>query len=230
MCHIKFALTRWKEGNKDRNAVGINVELRSPFLQGISCLVKRWGPDRELWHSALSHLGELQLKAEILATPECVPVFKLPQSSHITHLTFVPEALFTYAFQRLSWELDQKFLHISQFTDAAHIRCVRKSGSYWIVWMRDRTCEECQPALPKALRSVNLSSWMTSYCQWRVNMTLLLQTWTFDFFSMPPVINMPSPCSAPGSFVLTWGSSAASRMYSGAKKAYIYIYTYNSSG
>lgn len=41
MCHIKFALTARKKGSEDRNAVGINVELGSPFLQGISCLVKR---------------------------------------------------------------------------------------------------------------------------------------------------------------------------------------------
>lgn len=41
MCHIKFALTGRKEGSEDRNAVGINVELGSPFLQGISCLVER---------------------------------------------------------------------------------------------------------------------------------------------------------------------------------------------
>lgn len=62
MCHIKFTLTGRKQGREDRNAVGINIELGSPFLQGISCLVKRWGSDRELWHSALSHLGVLQLK------------------------------------------------------------------------------------------------------------------------------------------------------------------------
>lgn len=41
MCHIKFAVTGRKEGNGDRNAVGINVELGSPFLQSISCLVER---------------------------------------------------------------------------------------------------------------------------------------------------------------------------------------------
>ena len=41
MCHIKFALTGRREGSEDRNAVGINVELGSPFLQGISCLVER---------------------------------------------------------------------------------------------------------------------------------------------------------------------------------------------
>lgn len=48
MCHIKFAVTGRKEGSKDRNAVGINVELGSPFLRGISCLVERSGSDREL--------------------------------------------------------------------------------------------------------------------------------------------------------------------------------------
>lgn len=73
MCHIKFAVTVRKEGNGDRNAVGINVELGSPFLQSISCLVERWGPDRELWHSALSHLGVLQLKRHMLSWPsKCV--------------------------------------------------------------------------------------------------------------------------------------------------------------
>lgn len=41
MCHIKFTLTGRKQGREDRNAVGINIELGSPFLQGISCLVKR---------------------------------------------------------------------------------------------------------------------------------------------------------------------------------------------
>lgn len=41
MCHIKFALTGRKEGSEDRNTVGINVELGSLFLQGISCLVER---------------------------------------------------------------------------------------------------------------------------------------------------------------------------------------------
>lgn len=55
MCHITFALTEGKEGSEDRKAVGISVALGSPFLQGIRCLVERWGPDRELWHSALSH-------------------------------------------------------------------------------------------------------------------------------------------------------------------------------
>lgn len=41
MCHITFALTGRKERSEDRNAVGINVELGSPFLQDISCLVER---------------------------------------------------------------------------------------------------------------------------------------------------------------------------------------------
>lgn len=73
MCHIKFAVTGRKERSEDRNAVGINVELGSPFLQGISCLVERWGPDRELWHSVLSHLGVLQLKTHMLSWPsKCV--------------------------------------------------------------------------------------------------------------------------------------------------------------
>lgn len=57
MCHIRFTLTGRKEGRESRNAAGINIELGSPFLQGISCLVKRWRSDRELWHSMLSHLG-----------------------------------------------------------------------------------------------------------------------------------------------------------------------------
>lgn len=74
MCHIKFALTGRKEGSEERNAVGINVELGSPFLQDISCLVERWGPDRELWHSAFSHLGVLQLSTHIFSDPKCVCV------------------------------------------------------------------------------------------------------------------------------------------------------------
>ena len=74
MCHIKFALTGRKEGSEDRNAVGINVELGSPFLQGISCLLKRSGPDRELWHSALSHLGVLQLNTHTFSWPWSVCV------------------------------------------------------------------------------------------------------------------------------------------------------------
>lgn len=74
MCHIKFALTGRKEGSEDRNAVGINVELGSPFLQGISCLLKRSGPDRELWHSALSHSGVLQLNTHTFSCPPSVCV------------------------------------------------------------------------------------------------------------------------------------------------------------
>lgn len=83
MCHIKFALTGGKEGTEDRNAVGINVELGSPFLQGISCLVERWGPDRELWHSALSHLGVLQLNTHTFSWTTSVCECKLPGRSHI---------------------------------------------------------------------------------------------------------------------------------------------------
>lgn len=96
MCHIRFTLTGRKQGREDRNAAGINIELGSPFLQGISCLVKRWRSDRELWHSVLSHLGRvLQLKTHTVpplnsslfgvgrsTVYEC----KLPQRSHITHL------------------------------------------------------------------------------------------------------------------------------------------------
>lgn len=82
MCHIKFALTGRKEGSEDRNAVGINVELGSPFLQGISCLLERWGPDRELWHSALSHLGVLQLNTHTFSRPPSVCECKLPRRSH----------------------------------------------------------------------------------------------------------------------------------------------------
>lgn len=75
MCHIKFALTGRKEESEERNAVGINVELGNPFLQDISCLVERWGPDRELWHSAFSHLGVLQLNTHIFSYPKCVCEF-----------------------------------------------------------------------------------------------------------------------------------------------------------
>lgn len=82
MCHIKFALTGRKEGSEDRNAVGINVELGSPFLQGISCLVERWGPDRELWHSALSHSGVLQLNTRTFSWTPSVCECKPPRRSH----------------------------------------------------------------------------------------------------------------------------------------------------
>lgn len=91
MCHIKFALTGRKEGSEDRNAVGIIIELGSPFLQGISCLVKRWGPDRELWHSVLSHLGVLQLKTHTFFRPPSVFECKPSYRSHLTHLTLVPQ-------------------------------------------------------------------------------------------------------------------------------------------
>lgn len=83
MCHIKFALTGRKEGSEDRNAVGINVELGSPFLQGISCLLKRSGPDRELWHSALSHSGVLQLNTHTFSCPpKCVCVSVSCRADH----------------------------------------------------------------------------------------------------------------------------------------------------
>lgn len=91
MCHIKFALTGRKEGSEDRNAVGIIIELGSPFLQGISCLVKRWGPDRELWHSVLSHLGVLQLKTRTFSRPPSVFECKPSHRSDVTHLTPAPQ-------------------------------------------------------------------------------------------------------------------------------------------
>lgn len=91
MCHIKFALTGRKEGSEDRNAVGIIIELGSPFLQGISCLVKRWGPDRELWHSVLSHLGVLQLKTHTFSLPPSVFECKPSYRSHVAHLTLIPQ-------------------------------------------------------------------------------------------------------------------------------------------
>lgn len=86
MCHIKFALTGRKEGSEDRNAVGINVELGSPFLQGISCLVERWGPDRELWHSALSPLGILQLNTHMFSSTPSVCVSVSYQPDHTSTL------------------------------------------------------------------------------------------------------------------------------------------------
>ena len=69
VCHIKFALKRGKEGSVDRNAVGINIVLRSPFLLGISCPVERWGFDREPQRSVLSHVEVLQLTTHIVLDP-----------------------------------------------------------------------------------------------------------------------------------------------------------------
>lgn len=100
MCHIRFTLTGRKEGRENRNAAGINIELGSPFLQGISCLVKRWRSDRELWHSVLSHLGgcySWKHTQRPLPSPffgegrSSVCECKLPRRSHITH--FKPECL-----------------------------------------------------------------------------------------------------------------------------------------
>lgn len=96
MCHIKFALTGRKEGSEDRNAVGINVELGSPFLQGISCLVERWGPDGELWHRVLSHFAVLQLNTHTFSWTPSVCGCKLLHNQ-FTHLTLARTLALKYS-------------------------------------------------------------------------------------------------------------------------------------
>lgn len=84
MCHIKFSLTGRKEASEDRKAVGINIELWSPFLQGISCPLERWGPDRNYDTERWAIRERYSWKHRCFVS-SCTYKCKLPRSAHITH-------------------------------------------------------------------------------------------------------------------------------------------------